>query len=317
MSLVRLVLPAFRLKTLPLAFSSILVGTALAVADDSQNWQPVTFVLTVLTALALQILSNVANDLGDSLKGTDQYQLAAQPDGLTKRVTGLATVSVQRMRIILLGWVILTLILGSMLIIHATKTSTDFWIFLGLGGLSIVAALTYTIGKYAYGYYGLGDVSVFIFFGLTGVLGSYYLQANHFHFSLILPAIAVGLFCVAVLNINNLRDIETDRLSGKQTFAVYIGKKNGQRYHIILITLALLAFLCSVSPRNVFTGLFLLTVPLFFRQSYRLYQANNSKEIGKELPICIKLVFLCCALFSVGQITLSLCAICLQQNPTL
>lgn len=302
MSISQTLLPAFRLRTLPLAASSIIVGTALAIAENGGNWQSLTFVLSLFTAFSLQILSNIANDYGDGVKGTDARQLAAQPDGLTQRVTGAKMASPVFMRSLLLIWAMVTLLLGVILIINATQSITDFWGFMGLGVLSIVAALTYTIGKRAYGYYGLGDLAVFIFFGLVGVLGSVYLQVHRLFPEAILAAIAVGCLCVAVLNINNLRDRETDRQSGKLTLALALGEKHAKRYHTALIIIAFFSLSASMVKTHSLAWLYLLSLPGFIWHCQRLLAAKNSTQLGKELPVCVGLTLLCCLLFAAGQL---------------
>ncbi len=294
-------LPALRLKTLPLAISAIAVGTALAVADDA--WQPLTFVLTMLSALALQILSNIANDYGDGIKGTDAHQVQAQPDGLTKRVTVNHPETYAIMRKLLWAWGVLTFFLGAALSIVATQTVVDFVIFFVLGLLSIGASITYTIGKRAYGYYGLGDASVFLFFGLIGVLGSYYLQAHQMNWYLVLPAVSVGALCVAVLNINNLRDLETDKQSGKHTFALCLGMVKAKHYHALLVTIGFVGFISiSIAAGSFFSWMYICTMPLFVLQSMRIYRAQTSTQLGKELPKCVQYTFVCCLLFAIGNI---------------
>lgn len=303
----RVLLPAFRLKTLPLALACICVGTAMGVVAQTAVWQPWVFVLTLVTAFSLQILSNIANDYGDGVKGTDTRQVAAQPSGTTPRVTvnvltAAAPESLQGIRQLLWLWSGVTLCLGLGLLIYATKSWADFVIFLVLGVLSVVAAITYTVGRKAYGYYGLGDVSVFIFFGLVGVMGTYYLQAKQLSAVVLLPATAVGVLCVAVLNINNLRDFDTDAQSGKHTFAQCIGRSNAKRYHLLLIATGLLGFvLTSLWLGTAWWGFFwLIVVPFFARHGQRLWQATDSTALGNELSVCVKLTCMCSLLFSAG-----------------
>ncbi len=300
-TLLKALLPAFRLRTLPLAFSSILVGTALSVANGN-DFQPIIFILTLLTAFSLQILSNIANDYGDGVKGTDSRQIEAQPNGLTPRVIANDKLLIVAMKKLLIIWALMTFFLGVLLLAMAIDSWQDFLVFLALGLLAIFASITYTVGKKAYGYHGLGDLSVFVFFGLVGVLGSYYLQTHQFNVMTIFPAMAVGLFCVSVLNINNLRDLETDKQSGKYTFALFLGEQKAKHYHTMLISLAFVGLTLSVGKTHWFTYGFLLTLPLFFAQIHRIYRAQTAENFGCELPQCVKLILICCVLYSVGLV---------------
>ncbi len=301
-TLLKALLPAFRLRTLPLALSSILVGTALAVAYGN-DFQPIIFILTLLTAFSLQILSNIANDYGDGVKGTDSRQIKAQPNGLTPRVVGNDNLLIMAMKKLLIIWSLVSMGLGLALLIVAIDNFDDFLVFLALGLFAIIASITYTVGKKAYGYYGLGDLAVFIFFGLVGVLGSYYLQTHQFNPLTIFPAIAVGLFCVSVLNINNLRDLQTDKQSGKYTFALFLGKQNGKHYHALLIIFTFIGLVLGMVNHHWYAYGFLLTLPLFLAQIRRIYQAQTVEHFGCELPLCVKLILICCVLYAVGLFT--------------
>ncbi len=300
-TLLKALLPAFRLRTLPLAFSSILVGTALSVANGN-DFQPIIFILTLLTAFSLQILSNIANDYGDGVKGTDSRQIQAQPNGLTPRVVANDNLLIVAMRKLLIIWSLVSMTLGLALLVVAIDSLRDFLVFLALGLLSIIASITYTVGKKAYGYHGLGDLSVFVFFGLVGVLGSYYLQTHQFNVMIIFPAMAVGLFCVSVLNINNLRDLETDKQSGKHTFALFLGKQKAKHYHAMLISVAFMGLVLGIEQGDWFTYGFLLTLPLFFAQIRRIYRAETAEELACELPLCVKLILVCCVAYGLGLV---------------
>ncbi len=231
-----------RLHTLPLAASAILSGIALSDLHYSTTGKVAILCLT--TAVLLQILSNLANDYGDFVKGTDNDKRVGNMRALQ---SGDITVSQMKSAIILL--VMLSLVSGVSLLYKATngQFNTTFILFFGLGIAAIIAAIKYTVGKNAYGYSGLGDVAVFIFFGPVSVIGTFVL-CNGLTFNwvndrvILLPAIGVGLLSTAVLNTNNIRDIDNDEASGKFTIPVKIGLQKARGYHSVLIVLALLSF---------------------------------------------------------------------------
>ena len=215
-------LESLRPKTLPLAFAAIIVGTALAWWQGYFN--PLVALLALITAGLLQILSNLANDYGDAVKGSDKPDWHRTLRGMQKGHHPTADeAGADRHR----G---LDLPVRSGPVAVACHTLADFVGFPVLGGLSIIAAITYTVGNRPYGYIGLGDISVLVFFGWLSVMGSWYLQAHTLIPALILPATACGLLATAVLNVNNLRDINSDRENGKNTLVVRLGAVNARRY---------------------------------------------------------------------------------------
>lgn len=229
---------AARLRTLPLSVSGILVGTAIASSKGFHDTG--VFVLALLTTLGFQITSNFANDYGDGVKGTDNEERvgparALQSGILSKRELewgiGIAT--------------FISLLLAGLLLFRAF--GMDYLGYLILFGflavLSIWAAIRYTVGSSAYGYFGLGDLFVFLFFGLLSVLGTRFLFAKQIEWMDLLPAITIGCLSTAVLNLNNLRDAESDSRAGKHTLVVKIGFGNGKKYHAFLILLAFTAIL--------------------------------------------------------------------------
>ncbi|NAY91145.1 1,4-dihydroxy-2-naphthoate octaprenyltransferase [Muricauda sp. JGD-17] len=228
---------AARLRTLPLSLSGIIVGTGLAI---KQGFFDVgIFVLALLTTVGFQITSNFANDYGDGVKGTDNEDRIGPARVLQ---SGLLSRSALKKGILIsIG---LTLAIAIILLYRAFGKDDFlfFTLFLVLGILSIWAAIRYTVGSNAYGYIGLGDLFVFLFFGLLGVLGSMFLYTRSMHASALLPAISIGLLCVGVLNLNNLRDVHSDKKHGKNTLVVKMGFKNGKLYHFALISLALVCF---------------------------------------------------------------------------
>ena len=189
-----------RLRTIPLAISSILMGSFLSAADGLFRWEVLLF--ASMTAIFLQVLSNLANDYGDSIHGAD----SADREGPSRSVqTG--AISASTMKSAIAVFAVLSLCSGIALIFLSDLSTKESWLFFGLGLAAIAAAYYYTNGSRPYGYSGLGDISVFLFFGMLGVLGTYYLHTGSFGGILILPAMTVALFSVAVLNVNNIRDM--------------------------------------------------------------------------------------------------------------
>jgi 1,4-dihydroxy-2-naphthoate polyprenyltransferase len=256
----RIWLSAFRLRTLPLALSSIAMSGFLAAAHEVFQWT--IFLLCVLTTVFLQVLSNLANDYGDSVHGAD----SAERKGPTRAVqSGAITASAMKRAIVIM--VLLSLCSGLALLFTAFGFEWQgILFFLALGLLCIVAAIAYTVGRKPYGYAGLGDISVFIFFGLVGVMGSYYLFAKSIRAAELLPAISCGLFSVGVLNINNIRDIESDQRAGKYSVPVRIGRKNAVIYHWVIVLGGLIAAIAYTISNftSAWQLLFLITLPLFF-----------------------------------------------------
>ena len=245
-SLSRWILAA-RLRTLPLACSSVLLGSGLA-AHDGYFRLPL-FLLCLLTAILLQLLSNLANDYGDAVSGADN----AERVGPTRAVaSGLIT---RRQMLVAMALTALAAVTSGLALLWSSF-ATDWpalLTFIGFGALALLAAITYTVGRRPYGYRGLGDLSVFLFFGLLGVMGSYYLFSHQFSWSLLLPAASCGLLATAVLNINNIRDRVSDAASGKFTLAVRLGASRARNYHWLLVggagvLIVLFILLHSASP---------------------------------------------------------------------
>lgn len=274
---------AFRLRTLPLSLSCIGMGGFLAAAAD--KFDGLLFTLCCVTTIFLQVLSNLANDYGDSIHGAD----SAERKGPSRAVQSGAISSTQ-MRNAVIIFSLLSLASGLLLLFLAFGNNWQgILFFLGLGLLSILAAIGYTVGKKPYGYMGLGDFSVLIFFGLVGVLGSYYLFAQQVSWLEVLPALSCGLFSIAVLNVNNIRDIESDRLAGKYSIPVRIGKQKATVYHWILLISGILSalFYCLLSYRTPWQFLFLLSVPFFIKNGLAVVQ-KPSEELDpflKQLAI--------------------------------
>ncbi len=228
---------SLRLRTLPLSVSGIILGTGLAY---SFHFQLSTFILAILTTLSLQILSNLCNELGDALKGTDADQHGREAYGLQ---TG--TITMQQMKHMILLFIGLCILFGTALVICAFRLQppiTNTLVFLGLGALAIVGAIKYTLGKHSYGYMGLGDLGVFLFFGLLSTIGAFYLQTQTVTWEVVACGAAIGLPCVGVLNLNNIRDMANDRVHGKRTFASLLGATGARIYHTLLLVICLTLF---------------------------------------------------------------------------
>lgn len=226
------IIQSFRLRTLPLASACIMMGGVIAAQNNKFN--PLIFTFTWLTTVFLQILSNLANDYGDSQNGADN-QLRVGP----KRAVQSGEIAQSEMKLLINIFIGISFLLGFFLLVFSFGLfSILFWVFLLLGILCIAAAYYYTAGKKPYGYSGLGDISVFVFFGLVGVCGSVFLHTKEFQFLHLLPAFSVGLLSVAVLNLNNMRDIDADTLAKKQTIPVRIGYIKSKYYHFLLIAFA-------------------------------------------------------------------------------
>ena len=228
---------SLRLRTLPLSVAGIILGSGLAYQAVSFQWS--VFSLAFLTALCLQILSNLSNELGDAQKGTDSDQQGRAAYGLQA-----GTITEKQMKTMIGIFIGLCVIFGTALVWCAfgTLISWQSLSFLGLGLLAILGAMTYTLGKHSYGYMGLGDLGVFIFFGLASTCGAYYLQTQTLTWEIIWCGAAIGLPCVGVLNVNNIRDMDNDLLHGKRTFAGWLGQTGGRIYHSCLIIGCLVLF---------------------------------------------------------------------------
>lgn len=236
---------AARLRTLPLSLSGIIMGAFIAkwrISKEGGSWDWRIFALALLVTLLYQILSNFANDYGDGVKGTDKNRIGEAESRAV--ASGKITAIQMRNAVILLS--ILSFV-ATLALLYFTffkeNLMKEFYIFIGLGIACILAAIGYTIGKKPYGYLGLGDIFVFVFFGLVSVGGSYFLFTKSFDYDILIPASAVGMLSMAVLNLNNMRDIESDRISGKKTLALRLGFKKAMIYEIILLQLPILLML--------------------------------------------------------------------------
>ena len=290
---------AARPRTLPLALSSILMGSFLAAGSHAFSWT--IFGLAVLTTTFLQILSNFANDYGDTVSGVDTVERTVA----TRAVQTGAITRVQMTQAIILMSV-LSFITGSMLIYEGLKdTSTQTIItFFGLGILAIIAAITYTVGKRPYGYMGFGDISVLIFFGWVGVLGTYFLYTHEVNLLMFLPATSCGLFAVGVLNINNIRDIESDIKTGKNSIPVRLGKDKAVIYHWFLL---IGGFICAViysliNQSELINWIFLITLPLLIKIGVGVSKGQTPAQIDPFLKVMALTTLLFVITFGIGQV---------------
>ncbi len=288
---------SLRPKTLALSFSAILLGNALAYWQHSFDLS--IMLLSIITASLLQILSNLANDYGDAVKGSDQQNLLGHKRGLQ-----LGLITLEQLKIALWITVILCIMSGLVLLVLACNNYQQLLIFVLLGLGAIIAAITYTIGKKPYGYIGLGDLSVLIFFGLVAVIGSDYLQTKVLSASIALPAIASGLLAVGVLNINNLRDYDSDKQNHKRTLIVLIGKTYGCCYQLVLLIVSLSFFgLFAYQQLHTYcSGIFLLTLPLYLKHMYMVFKFNTNKDAVPLLVQMVKLALLTNLLYCLGII---------------
>lgn len=284
-----------RPRTLPLALASIIVGSALAYWAG--KFDLITTLLAFVTTILLQVLSNFANDYGDYVKGSDTKERI----GPLRAIQHGAITGIQ-LRNAVIVLVVLSFIGGAALITYSYQTVQDAIVFTALGIISIVAAITYTVGKKAYGYLGLGDLFVLIFFGFVAVIGTFYLQAHSVPALIFVPAFGCGLLSVAVLNINNLRDINQDRKAGKNTLIVRIGSQNGRIYHAILLVLAVVSYLIfAISEfQHWYSYLFLLATPLLVKHGKFVYQHKDPVELRPILGQMAGLALIVNLLFSLG-----------------
>ncbi len=282
-------LQAFRLRTLPLATSSIVLGSFLAAAEKSFNLKVAA--LCFATAVLLQILSNLANDYGDSQHGADSsYRQGPE------RAVQSGRISKTAMRNALIVFTGLCLLVGYFLI------KDESFYFHAAGIAAIVAAVAYTVGPKPFGYAGLGDIFVLLFFGIIGVFGSYYLQTHHLNWLILLPAFSCGLFCVAVLNINNIRDFQSDKLAGKRTIPVRLGETRARIYHWLLLiggfTSALI--FTFLNFKSVWQLAFIVVVPMIWENGFGIYLKFDANELDPHLKEMAIITLLFSFSFGIG-----------------
>ena len=288
---------AMRLRTLALALACAGMGSFLAAFYHTFDWS--VFIFSLLTTICLQILSNLANDYGDSIHGADSEDRKGP-----SRAVQSGRISKSQMKKAVLVFSVLSVVFGVTLLVVAPIHRIAFWVLLGLGLVAVAAAINYTIGKRPYGYRGYGDIAVFLFFGLLAVLGTFYLHADTLIWDMLLPAGATGVLAVAVLNVNNIRDIESDIRAGKRSLAVKWGRRNAVIYHNLLLILAVVLTTCFVllnyHSRSQF--LFVLAIPLFVRNGFevsRITEADKLDPYLKQMAISTLIFVL---LFGIGHL---------------
>ena len=271
---------AARPRTLPLALSGIIMGCGLTWYVGSIH--ALVSVLAIITATLIQIFSNFANDYGDSQRGTDN-QFRVGP--IRTMQSGLISKKEMQKGMFVIGS--LSLLFGLGLVYFGTwhHSKTIFLIFIAFGILSLLAAYFYTAGRKSYGYIGLGDLFVFLFFGILPVAGVFYLNANYLPDYIFLPAITIGLFSTGVLNLNNMRDIENDKNSGKITLPVRMGQKKSRIYHILMILGGWISAIIFISNQenSIWKWLFLLTFPIFIVDLVKIARTKNDRELDPFL----------------------------------
>lgn len=287
---------AARPRTLPLALASIGMGAFLAASVQQFRWS--VFLFSALTTIFLQILSNLANDYGDSVHGADQ----AGREGPARAVqSGHITPTAMKRAIGVFAG--LSLVSGIVLLWLALSGSqTAFLLFLGLGLLAIAAAITYTSGAKPYGYAGLGDLSVLLFFGLAGVIGSYYLHTLSARWTHLLPALSCGFFSTAVLNVNNIRDIKTDKLAGKRSIPVRLGRARAVAYHWLLLALGITCSIIYVllDFSSYYQWLFIICLPLLISNAHAVHHRRTAAELDPYLRQMALTTLLYVATFGLG-----------------
>jgi 1,4-dihydroxy-2-naphthoate octaprenyltransferase len=284
---------AARLRTIPLSVSGILVGSAAALLKNEFNVS--VFTLAILTTVCYQLLSNYANDYGDGIKGTDNDERLGP-----KRILQSELISRTQLRQAIFVISGVAVLLTILLVYSAFGLSKTAFTFLGLGFLAIFAAIRYTVGSSAYGYKGFGDLFVFLFFGCVSVLGSHYLFTFEFDFSLIFPAISIGLLSVGVLNINNMRDRVNDKQFGKTTIAVRLGAEKSALYQLALVVTPLILTVVYGLIYHAF-AFFVMSAIMMIPISHHLnivFQKQSEKALDPELKKIALLTFFYAISFS-------------------
>lgn len=298
MSRFKIWLKAARLRTLPLAFASIILGSMLAAFYGKYNG--IVVLMSLLTTLFLQVLSNFANDYGDTIHGADHKDR----EGPSRSVqSGLISLGQMRMAMILFS--LLSFISG-LVLIHLSFAFLGFYyiLFTLLLLLCIYASITYTSGKNPYGYKALGDISVFIFFGIFGVALNAFVHLGYWNWSILLPASAVGLLSTGVLNLNNMRDVISDKQAGKNTIAIMLGFQNSKIYHYVLVVapyvlVTAFVFLEIESP-SVLNFLYLISLPIIIKHVIAVKNIKYVQHYDPMLKVIAITTLLFCVTLGLG-----------------
>jgi len=280
---------AARVRTLPLSVSGIIVGSFYALSSPTDDVLTPTqvfswkiFGLLILTTIGLQVLSNFANDYGDGVKGTDNEDRVGP-----KRAIQSGVISPAAMKRAVIITAFLTF-LSAVALIYTSFHFKYFYysvVFLILGIMAIASAIRYTVGKGAYGYRGYGDLFVFVFFGLVSTFGSYFMFAKELNWLLFLPSIAIGFLSVGVLNLNNMRDEESDRKVGKNTIVVKMGGAAAKKYHFFLVISAMILVLVFAFLNDFHFDQYIFVVAYFplIGHLITVYKNKNPKLLDPEL----------------------------------
>lgn len=278
---------SMRLRTLPLSLSGVVLGLMLAMKTQEVSLWLIVWLL--LTTVCLQILSNLSNELGDFMRGTDGEQREGPMYSLAQ-----GAISVQEFKRLIAVFVILCCVFGAAMVWTSFGTFLAWQplMLLALGVAAIWAAMHYTLGKNPYGYRGLGDVFVFIFFGLVSVLGAYYVVAHTIEsWSLLLPAVTIGCFSVGVLNVNNIRDMESDAAT-RITLPLKIGEVNAKIFQSVLIALGWLSMVLFtlITYTSLWNLLYFITLPLFMIHMNMVWK-RQGKALDPALPLLVLSTF--------------------------
>lgn len=278
MTLLKTWLRAARLRTLPLSFSGILIGSAFAI---NENFNYFIFLSCLVITVLFQVISNFANDLGDAIKGVDDHTRIGPERAIQ---SGLITKVQMKKAIVFLCFMALVMVLQLLITIDLRRIELIF--FLAFGIVAIWAAIAYTIGKKPYGYRALGDLMVFIFFGLLAVLGTFYLHLRRLDLDVLFIAFAIGALAVAVLNLNNMRDREDDALKNKITMAVMLGAEKAKKYQMLLLIVSLVTFFIGITLSGRY-WYYISMLPLISLVGHinRIKQIENNRDFDPELKV--------------------------------
>ncbi|MEM7055675.1 MAG: 1,4-dihydroxy-2-naphthoate octaprenyltransferase [Bacteroidota bacterium] len=296
MASIRTWLIAMRLPSVLLTLSSSLMGTSLAIWEG--KWNAWVSILAAFTAIMLQIIANLANDYGDFLRGANVEEYI-HPNGIEQP----GFVSLRQLRTAIVWLVLFTVGTGLALLQVAGLSGPSFILLALLGVIAIIAAITYTIGRKPYGYAGWGDVSVLFFFGLLGVLGTVYLHTQQWRWAHVLPALSYGCLAVAVLNLNNIRDIKLDAQVGKKTLVVRMGRRAALYYHWALLTLGIImaAIFTMIHYNSPWQWLFVAAIPSLVRNGIMTMRLAPT-QLGAELQRLVLMQLLFVLFFSIGLV---------------
>ena len=274
--------------------AGIITGNAIAFKGESFSFT--IFILSLLTAIAFQIISNFANDYGDGMKGTDNADRLG-PERILQQ--GLLSPKALKKGILIAVLISILLALSLIYIALGGEQLLVSFFFIALAGGAVWAAIRYTVGRAAYGYHGLGDLFVFLFFGLVSVMGAYYLQTQTVDSTALFLGTAIGLLSVGVLNLNNMRDIANDKNSKKITLVVYLGTQKAKYYHYLLMLLAALFLFLGMGTAWVKEKPLLLFIFLpIFLQLYQVVKICEPKAYDSLLKqLVLSTFFVSLALF--------------------